>query len=446
MTRRFRFLAPLAVAALVLAACESGGSPGASAGGSAGGAAGACDPDNADNGTVSVLAVWATGDAEFDSFQAMVAPFCEETGIGIEYEGTRDANQVLSTRVQGGNPPDVAGLPGPGAMAQFANEDALTPLDDVLDLDAMADQYGESWIDLASVDGTVYGIFIKAAVKGPIWYNPPAFEEAGYTVPESFDDLTALVDQIVEDGNVPWCIGLGSEAATGWPATDWIEDILLRQAGPDVYRQWYTGELPWTDDAVQTAFETYGEWSTDPAYVEGGPDGAISTTFQNGGDGIFDGSCYLHHQASFITGLGAFAEAEAGTDYDFFMFPEIEHNAVIAAGDLFGMFNDTEQARELMQYLTTSEAQQIWVERGGALSPNREVDLEAYPDDISRKSAEALINAEIVEFDASDLMPAEMIEGQGGFYETILNYMRSPDQLTDFLEEADATRESAFGS
>ncbi len=441
MTRRFRFLVPLAVVMLVAAACDSGtsGSPGASGGT----AAAACDTD--ENGTVSVLAVWATGDAEYESFQAMVEPFCEETGIGIAYEGTRDANQVLSTRVQGGNPPDVAGLPGPGAMAQFANEDALTPLDDVLDLDLMAEQYGESWVDLASVDDSVYGIFIKASVKGPIWYSPSAFEEAGYAVPETWEDLEALVEQIVADDGTPWCIGLGSEAATGWPATDWIEDILLRQAGADVYEQWYTGELPWTDPAVQTAFETYGRWATDEQYVKGGPDGAISTTFQNGGDGIFDGSCYLHHQASFITGLGAFAEAEAGTDYDFFMFPPIEHDGVIAAGDLFGMFNDTEQARQLMQYLTTPEAQQIWVERGGALSPNREVSLDAYPDDISRKSAEALVNAEVVVFDGSDLMPAEMIEGQGGFYETILNYMRSPDQLPELLEEADATRESAFG-
>ncbi len=443
MTRRFRFLVPLAMAALVLAACDdgTGGTPGAS-----GAVTGACDPDEATNGTVSVLAVWATGDAEFESFQAMVEPFCEESGIGIEYEGTRDANQVLSTRVQGGNPPDVAGLPGPGAMAQFAREDALVALDDVLDLDTMAEEYGENWIDLASVDGTVYGIFIKASVKGPIWYSPTAFEDAGYAVPETWEDLEALVDQIAADGTPPWCIGLGAEAATGWPATDWIEDILLRQAGPDVYRQWYTGELAWTDPALQTAFETYGRWASDPQYVKGGPDGAISTIFQNGGDGLFDGTCYLHHQASFITGLGAFADKEAGTDYDFFMFPEIEHDAVIAAGDLFGMFNDTEQARELLQYLTTAEAQGIWVARGGALSPNRDVDLESYPDDISRKSAEALINAEIVEFDASDLMPAEMIEGQGGFYETVLNYMRSPDQLPQLLEEADATRESAFGS
>lgn len=167
MTRRFRFLAPLAVAALVLAACESGGdgSPGASGGGGAS----ACD--TGDN-KISILAVWATGDAEYESFKAMVEPFCEETGIGIEYEGTRDANNILSTRVQGGNPPDIAGLPGPGAMAEFARDDALVALDDVVDLDRMADEYGQSWIDLGSVDDEVVGIFIKTSVKGPVWYNP----------------------------------------------------------------------------------------------------------------------------------------------------------------------------------------------------------------------------------------------------------------------------------
>ena len=440
MTRRLRFLAPLAVAALVLAACEAGGS--GSPGASGGGGESACD--TGDN-KISILAVWATGDAEYESFKAMVEPFCEETGIGIEYEGTRDANNILSTRVQGGNPPDIAGLPGPGAMAEFARDDALVALDDVVDLDRMAEEYGQSWIDLGSVDGEVVGIFIKTSVKGPIWYNPANFESADYTVPESWDDLVALVDQIQSDGTTPWCIGLGSEAATGWPATDWIEDILLRQSGPETYTEWYQGELAWTSDEVRSAFETFGQWGANDDYVNGGVDGSISETFQTGGDGLFTDppECYLHHQASFITGLGAFVDQEAGTDYDFFMTPPIEQDGVIAAGDLFGMFNDTPEARQLMDYLTTAEAQQIWVERGGALSPNKNVDLDAYPDDISRKSAEALVSSDTVVFDGSDNMPAEMVEG---FYTAILDYIRNPDSLDAVLEEADSVRESAYGS
>jgi alpha-glucoside transport system substrate-binding protein len=433
MIPRFKFVAPFAALALVLAACgpSATGSPGASGGGG--------------GGSISILAVWATGDAEFESFQAMIAPFTERTGIQIDYEGTRDANQILSTRVQGGNPPDIAGLPGPGAMAEFAREGALVALDDVVDLDRMADEYGENWIELGSVDDEVVGIFIKTAVKGPIWYSPANFDAAGYSLPETWDDLEALVEQIKTDGTTPWCIGLGAEAATGWPLTDWIEDVLLRQAGPDVYTQWYQGELPWTSPEIKTAFETVGQWAADDSYVSGGVNGEISTTFQTGGDGLFADppGCYLHHQGSFITGLGAFADKEAGTDYDFFMTPPIEQEGVIAAGDLFGMFNDTPEARQLMDYLTTAEAQQIWVERGGALSPNKNVSLDAYPDDISRKSAEALVNTETVVFDGSDNMPAEMVEG---FYVAILDYLQNPGNLDAILQEADSVRESAYGS
>jgi alpha-glucoside transport system substrate-binding protein len=321
----------------------------------------------------------------------------------------------------------------------------LVALDDVVDLDRMADEYGENWIELGSVDDEVVGIFIKTAVKGPIWYSPANFDAAGYSLPETWDDLEALVEQIKTDGTTPWCIGLGAEAATGWPLTDWIEDVLLRQAGPDVYTQWYQGELPWTSPEIKTAFETVGQWAADDSYVSGGVNGEISTTFQTGGDGLFADppDCYLHHQGSFITGLGAFADKEAGTDYDFFMTPPIEQEGVIAAGDLFGMFNDTPEARQLMDYLTTAEAQQIWVERGGALSPNKNVSLDAYPDDISRKSAEALVNTETVVFDGSDNMPAEMVEG---FYVAILDYLQNPGNLDAILQEADSVRESAYGS
>src|SRR5574341_2272418 len=141
-------------------------------------------------GTVTVLGVW--GGAELESFLAMVKPFEEQTGVKVQFEGTRDLNAVLTTRIEGGNPPDVAGLPGPGQMAEFARAGKLTPLDAVLDLGAMRQQYAQSWIDLATVDGKVYGVFIKASLKGLVWYNPKAFKAAGYTVPGTWDDLIKL--------------------------------------------------------------------------------------------------------------------------------------------------------------------------------------------------------------------------------------------------------------
>src|SRR5712692_1834922 len=208
-------------------------------------------------GTVTVLGVW--GGSELESFLAMVKPFEQRTGIKVQFEGTRDLNAVLTARVLGGNPPDVAALPAPGQMAEFARTGKLVPLDTVLDMGAMKDQYAKSWIDLATVDGKVYGVFVKAALKGLVWYDPKALASAGYKVPATWDEMLALTDRIATDGKTAWCIGLESGAASGWPATDWMEDIVLRTAGADVYDKWYRHEISWTDPAVKRAWELFGK-------------------------------------------------------------------------------------------------------------------------------------------------------------------------------------------
>ncbi len=453
MAKPWRLLAPFFVLSLVLAACAPGddGGPGTSPDDGDGGTAGnLCDDppeaptydDDDMGGSVSILAVYA--DAEQESFEAMIQPWVDRTGVEVNYEATRDLNAVLTTRLAGGNPPDIAGLPGPGQMAEFARDDELVSLADVIDIGRMCEEYGESWIELGSVDGEFVGIFTKTSLKGPIWYNPEAFDAAGYTVPEDWQGLQDLVSQIAEDGTPPWGIGLESDAASGWPGTDWVEDFLLRQSGADVYNQWWQGEVAWTSDEVRAAFEAFGMWAADEQFVAGGPNNALNTPFGNGGDCIFTEECYLHHQASFITGFfedNFPDEAVSGETYDFFMFPAIEFNGVVAAGDLFGMFNDTPQARSLMEYLTTAEAQQIWVERGGALSPNANVDLGAYPDEISQRSAEALIDAEIVVFDGSDLMPDAMNQA---FWGAILDYVQDPDSLDSILSELDTVQERAY--
>jgi alpha-glucoside transport system substrate-binding protein len=439
--RKFRLVAPFIVAMLVLTACPAGDGDGdgASPGGDG-------DGDFAGE-TVSVLAVW--GGAELESFQAMVAPWEEETGATVEVESTRDIDAVLQQRVEGGTPPDLAGLPGPGVMAQFARSDDLKPLPQEVQ-DVLNEEYDPGWAVAGSVDDQLVGVFIKTALKGLIWYNPAQFEAAGYTVPEDYDGLTALVDQIAADGTTPWGIGLESGAATGWPGTDWIEDFVLRQSGPDVYDQWVNGELPWSSPEIRAAFEAFAAWASDEEFVFGGPEVELGTAFGNGGDCLFTDppGCYLHHQASFMGGEAGFFEtnfpdvAVAGETYDFFVMPGIEFNGVTSAGDLFGMFNDTPAAQSLISYLVTAEAQQIWVERGGALSANRNVSPDVYPDEPGRKSAEALTSAETVRFDASDMMPAEM---GAAFLEGIVNTVQSPDDLDSILSNLDEVQASAYG-
>lgn len=397
-------------------------------------------------GTVTVLGVWGGG--ELDSFMAMVKPLEDSAGVRVAFEGTRDLNAVLTTRIQGGNPPDVAILPGPGQVAEFARDGRLTALDEALDLAAMREQYAQSWIDLATVDGKVYGVFIKAALKGLIWYNPKAFATAGYQVPETWDAVLQLTERIAAEGKTPWCIGLESGAASGWPATDWIEDIMLRTAGAETYDQWYQHEIAWTDPAVRRAWELFGRIAANPKYVHGGVQGVLATNFGESPNPMFTDPprCYLHHQATFIQDFiqKANPNLKPVEDFDFFAFPPIEPNApraVEAGGDIAVMFKDTPQARALMKHLTTPEAQAIWVKRGGALSPNRRVSLDDYPDPLSRRAAEFLVSADVARFDASDLMPEAV---NNAFWKGTLDYVQNPARLDAILRNLEQIAVDAY--
>lgn len=397
-------------------------------------------------GSVTVLGVW--GGAELDSFLAMVRPFEEETGVKVEFEGTRDLNAVLTTRIQGGNPPEVAVLPGPGQMAEYARAGRLVPLEGVLDMMAMKEQYAQSWIELATVDGKAYGVFVKAALKGLVWYNPKAFAAASYGVPQSWDELLVLSETIARSGRKPWCIGLESGAASGWPATDWIEDIVLRTAGPDAYDRWYRNEIKWADPAIRGAWERFGRIAADPRYVYGGTQGVLATNFGESPFPLFSDppGCYLHHQATFIQEFiqKQYPALKPVEDFDFFAFPTISTDlppAVEIAGDLIGIFKDTPQARALLKYLTTPQAQAIWVRRGGALSPNRMVSLDDYPDALSRRAAEILTGAEIARFDASDLMPEAV---NAAFWKGTLDYIQNPARLAEILRNLDRIASEAY--
>jgi alpha-glucoside transport system substrate-binding protein len=380
---------------------------------------------------------------------AMVKPFEDAVGTTVQYEGTRDLNAVLTTRVQGNNPPDLAGLPGPGVMAQFARAGKLVDLGGVLDMNAMKAQYADAWLKLAQVDGKQTGIFIKVALKGPIWYDPKTFNSvSGGTMPKTYDDLVALSNKIAQTGTTPWCIGLESGAASGWPGTDWLEDILLRQSGPDAYNQWYQGKLKWTSNEVKSAWQEWAKIVAAPKMVFGGPSTMLTTNFGDAGNPLFTNppKCYMTHQASFITDF--FVKGTPGiqpiTDFNFFMFPDINpqySGSAEVAGDLFGMFKDTPQARALIKYLATPEAQAIWVKRGGALSPNKLVTPETYPDKLAQQQGQIIESAKYTVFDASDQMPDAM---QTAFLKAILDYVQNPGSLDSILANLDSVQATAY--
>ncbi len=434
MRSRYRFLSPLVILGLLLAACgASSPSPGGSGGPGASGGEG--DLTGAE---VTVIGTWT--DAEQESFLAMVAPWETQTGATVKYQGTRAINDILAAGIPTGVLPDLAGLPGPGQMAEYAAAGALKPLDDVLDVATYSDETSPALVALGQVDGTTYGVFIKASVKGLIWYSPTLHDYAG-SEPATWDDLISQGQANQGNAAALWCLGIESGDASGWPATDWVEEILLHQAGPDVYNSWWAGETKWTDPAIKSAFETYKD-VVDNSY--GGGTNAVATKFDLAGDPLFASppGCEFFHQASFITGLGAFKGKTAGTDYNAFPFPAINDEfatAVEGAGDLFGMFHDTPAAKSLMKYLVTAEAQDIWVARGGALSANK--NATSYPDDISKTMGGMITNATALVFDASDQMPTAM---NAAFWQHMVSLTAGKETIDEALAALDKVAADAY--
>ena len=397
-------------------------------------------------GTINVLGVW-DGD-ELESFQAMVAPWEEQPGGAMAFSGTRDLIAVLTARVAAGNPPDVAILPNPGQMVELAKEGKLVALDSFLDMDTINQQYAQGWIDLGTVDGNLYGIFMKADSKSTIWYSPKNFTANGWEVPDTWDEMIALSDRIVSEGMNPWSVAVESAEASGWPATDWIGEILLHESGGDVYDQWISHEIPWTDSRIKSAWEKFGQIVLTPDYVPGGVTTALTTHFVNGSYLPFEDPprAAMYYLGAFTQGFISeqFPELVAGEDYAFFPFPTIDPRyagAVTGGANVVVLFNNNPTTRSFVEYIASAEAQQIWVERGGFTSVNNQVSLDAYTNPLARLAAEQLTGAIVFRFDADDNMPSAV---QKTFWKGILTYLQDPLQLDNILADIEAIAGDAY--
>ncbi len=421
---RFNSLKPvyLLCALSLLTACAPGGD--------------SSDKGAGENGPKSVSILGVVVGEQQEKLEAALAPFEEATGIDVVYEGTDAFATLLPVQVESGSAPDVAMFPQPGLMQDFARSGQLKPLGDAIDDATLAEAYPQDWIDLGKVDDELYGIWYRASVKSLVWYNPKSFAALGYEVPGTWDELTALSDKIIADGGTPWCLGMESGDATGWVGTDWVEDLMLRTAGPEVYDQWTSHEIAFDAAPVKAAFEQFGKIALDSEQVLGGSVGVISTPFGESPKGLFGDNpqCYLHRQANFIVTFLP-EDVELGEDVAVFPLPGIKEEfglPILVAGDVFGMFNDTPEARALMAYLATPEPHEIWAGLGGFISPHKQVSTDVYPDAVTQQQAEILANAETVRFDGSDLMPGSI--GTGTFWSGIVDYVGGAD-LDDVLKE-----------
>jgi alpha-glucoside transport system substrate-binding protein len=409
----------LAVAVLALAAAGCGGDD--DEGGEEGGAA--TTGAESVSGSVTILSDW-TG-PEGESFKAVLAGFKEAyPNVDAKYRPSTNISQDLSTAIEGGNPPELAAVPNPGLTADYQSRGALQPLDFLQD--SLPDNFSQDWIDLGTIDGTLYGFFFKGANKSTIWYNVHAFEDAGVEAPATWDELTEAAATIKASGVPAWSIG----AANGWTLTDLFENIYVRSAGVDKYHQLTTHEIPWTDQSVKDALQLMADIFNDTDNIVGGRAGALQTDFPTSVSNVFADppKAAMIAEGDFVPGVVAGqSPAEPTTDFDFFEFPSIgdSTSVVVGGGNEVIMFKDTPAAEALATYLASPEAGEIWAQRGGFASPNKNVGEDAYPDEITKRTATAVAQSENFVFDMSDLAPAQF--GSTDEFTILQDFFKNPD-------------------
>jgi alpha-glucoside transport system substrate-binding protein len=395
---------------------------------------------------ITVFGPW-TGN-EKANFERVLKIFEELTGADVEYTGSDSFEQQINIDVEAGSPPNLAVFPQPGLAANVAAKGGLVPLGDDAKK-AVLDNYaaGQSWVDLGtyadkSGKDQFYGMFYNVNVKSLVWYVPDAFEDAGYEIPKTMEELIALSDKIVADGGTPWCIGLGSGAATGWPATDWVEDIMLRTQSPADYDKWVSNELKFNDPKVVAAIETFGTFAKNDKYVDGGASAVGTTDFRDSPKGMFatPPKCYLHRQASFIPAF--FPEGtKLGEDANFFYMPPFAAkkelgNPVLGAGTLFAMTKESKGARAFIKFLESPLSHELYMAQNGFLTPHKGVNTAIYPSATMKAQGDILLNATTFRFDGSDLMPGAI--GAGTFWSGMVDFVsgKSAQEVADSIQKS----------
>ncbi|WP_447950192.1 ABC transporter substrate-binding protein [Microbacterium aurum] len=438
MSRR-RWIAPLAVigvAAFALAGCAEGG--GNTGGGTESGAAG---------GTVRISG-GITG-SEADALQKVFDDWSKDSGVTVQYTGDKGFEGNIVTKVTGGDAPDIAIVPQPGLLKTLVETGEVKAAPQSVE-DNVDANWSPDWKKYGTFDDTFYAAPMLANIKGYVWYQPAKFKEWGVEVPKTWDDLIALTKTIQEKtGAAPWCAGFESGDASGWPGTDWIEDLVLRQSGADVYDQWVAGDVKFTDPQIADAFTAVGDVLLNPSYVNAGFGDVKSindTAFGDVAAKVADGSCPLTHQASFLTANFLTVQTadgktpEIGPDGDVYAFvlPGYEEGSatIEVGGEFVAGFSDSEATEKVLDFMSSPEFADARVSEGGAISAN----LKADP---SKASSEFLTEAmkllqdpnTTVRFDASDLMPATV--GSGSFWKGMVDWIDGKDQAT-VLEDIQA--------
>ena len=430
--RLFQGFAVAAVAMLFASAClsESGGG-----GGNTGGQSG--------SGDKSIEIMYGFGGDQSKGFTAAMKQFETQSGITIKFtDASQSFDTLIRPRVQGNNPPDIALFPQPGLMLDFAKQGKLQDLGAMLDINSLKSQLVPGVLDVGTQEGKVYGFPVNFNVKSLVWYPKQAFEAKGYKVPTTIAELEALTNQIKADGTAPWCVGMESAGATGWVATDWIEDFVLRYGGTQKYAQWVKHEIPFTDPVVVQAADEFQKLALDDGNVFGGRKSVVSTNFGVAMNPEFQNppKCFLHKQGNFILQKGFITESvrqNLDREVGVFQLPGTDASSkqLLVGGDMAGAFSSDDDTKKALEFMASPQFKFANIATATWLSAFKGFDLNNYPNATTKEVAKLAYRSTESAFDGSDSMPGAV--GAGSFWKDMTAWVSGQKDLNEALKDID---------
>jgi alpha-glucoside transport system substrate-binding protein len=424
-------LVTVAVAGLASGCLSSGSDSGGDSGG-------------AQSAKKEIEIMFGFGGDQTQGFKDSLDPFAKANGLTIKYTQSDSFDTLIRTRVAGNDLPDIALFPQPGLLKDIQKTGKMAALDDQLDMAKLQSSIVPGFLDAAKVDGKTYGVPVSMNIKSLLFYNKKAYEAKGYTQPKTLDELQTLSEKIKADGTAPFCVGYESGGATGWVGTDWIEDLVLKELGPDKYDQWVKNELKFDSPEIKGVFGTFDKLVLADGQTYGGRKSIVSTAFSTAANPMFDNppKCYLHHQGNFVTQKGFLPDAiwnELDANVGVFPMPKGQFDTVLGGGDLAAMFtkNDTNVLKVMKEITENPKFGEVWAGPGdrGFLSPHKDFDTAKYGTEITKSIAQIAYTASGIRFDGSDAMPGAV--GAGSFWKGMVAYTSGQQDVDATLKSID---------
>jgi alpha-glucoside transport system substrate-binding protein len=409
-------------------------SSGLAACGSSGGSGGSDDKS---------VTIWASLDQPvIDGFKQQLDPQAKKQGITVTWKKVNNINQLVMTSIQANKAPDIALIPQPGVVADIVKRNKATALDDIVDMNSLKSSMTPGTLEAGTFNDKLYGLLVSMNVKSLVFYNKKAFAQAGYQVPKSLDELNSLTEQIKSDGGTPWCMGIqDTGGASGWPATDWMEDLVMRYGGGDTYNDWVSHKVKFDSPSVKQAGDEMEKLLFTPGNVPGGQKGIANSNWQTVANSMFDAKpgCWMLKQGNFITGFfPKDVQSNLDATVGVFGFPPATaggDNPVLGGGDLATLLNDGKSSQAVMKLMSAKDLGTAAAKGGDYISPHKDFDTSLYPNSIVKGAAEVAYNSTQFLFDGSDAMPASV--GAGSFWKEMVAWTGGDESLDEALKNID---------